>query len=574
MRLRMAAGRFGGLNISTLVTRRAVAACLAALLVVAACQQAVPLPAPTTGPGGEQMDPEGELRVPMGGEPDTIDPQRVSFVNEVAQTMLVYSALMTFDPDTLRPVPHMAAAMPDVSDDGLTYTFTIRADAKYSDGRAVEASDFVYGFQRLCDPDVAGDYAFTGYVVVGCEEYNTAYLRNEPAARLAELRAAVGVRAVDARTVEYRLREEAPYFPSIMGLWVGVPTREDMVARGGDRWTEPATFIGNGPFKLVEWRHNERMVFERNEHYVPKPKLKRIVKTQIADAAVAFAAYRGDEIDIYGVAGEDRRLVEGDSELSAQLVKAGGSCTFYYGFNVERPPFDDPRVRLAFARAFDREAFVRDIQRGLGSVNESFIPPGFPGHDAEDRTQSFDPAAARALLSESRYGANVPPVKFTYASSALAKTRAEWIVGQWRQHLGIDVALDPVDRTAYTRLLKERATTPQVYSLGWCADYPDEQNWLTTVFHSTTTISSTGWRSEEFDALTRQADAEPDAARRGELYLRAQRVLTAEAPAAFYASDASWLLVKPWVQGHKNSSMDFFFSIFNIHEVFVTTRSK
>jgi oligopeptide transport system substrate-binding protein len=535
-------------------------------LVFSACQG---------GPQGPaaQADLEGELILPAADEPDTIDPQKESFVDEVAQTMMVFSALMTFDPKTLKTIPDAASGQPQVSSDGLTYTFKIK-DHKYSDGKVVTANDFVYGFKRLCDPEVAGEYAFTGFVVVGCEAYNHLDPKTTSPADLQRARDAVGVRAVDDKTVEYKLTEKAPYFVSIAGLWVGVPTREDMVKKGGDKWTEPETFIGNGPFVLKEWRHNERLVFERNEQNDPKPKLKRIVKPMISEASVAFAAYRNNEIDIYGVGGEDRKVVEGDPELSKQLIKHGGSCTFYYGFNTAKAPFDDQRVRLAFAKAVDREAYVRDIAQGIAAPATSFIPPGFPGHDPEDSAQKFDAAAAKQLLTQSRYGTAMPAIKFTYSSSARAKTRAEWAVGQWKQNLGLDIALDPVDSTTYTRLTKDPATVPQLFTLGWCADYPDEQDWLTTVFHSQSTVTRTGWKNAEFDRLTREADAEPDQTKRADLYKRAQRILTQEAPAAFYFNDTHWTLVKPWVQGYQLSSMDFEFGIFSLRDMFVTAKNK
>lgn len=535
-------------------------------LVAAACQPGAPTPV------AAEPDPEGELVLPMGGEPDTIDPQKESFVDEVAQTMLVFSALMTFDPETLKPIPDRAVEQPKVSPDGLVYTFKIKPEDTYSDGKKVTANDYVYGFRRLCDPETHGDYSFTGFVVKGCEEYNNADPKKVAPADLQKLRDAVTVRAVDERTVEYTLKEKAPYFVSIMGLWVGLPTREDMVKKGGDKWTEPETYIGNGPFKLAEWKHNERMLYERNEHWVPKPKLKRIVKPFISEATVAQAAYRNNEIDVVGVGGEDRKVVENDPELLKQLHKFGGSCTFYYGFNADRPPFEDANVRLAFAKSFDRQQYVNDIAQGIGKAAQSFMPPGFPNYDPEDQTQKFDVAAAKELLSKSKYGSvdKLPQIKFTYSASARAKVRAEWAAGQWKQNLGVDIPLDPVDRTTYTRLIKEKATTPQLFTLGWCADYPDEQDWLTTVFHSTSTITHTNWKNAEFDRLTREADAEVDAKKRADTYKQAQRILTKEAPAAFYYNDENWILVKPWVQGYKFSSMDFGFSNFTIEQVFVT----
>src|SRR6195256_5736205 len=142
---------------------------VAVSMIVTACQGTT---SPNTASNASAIDPNGELNTNTGGEPDTIDPQKESFVNEVAQTMMVFEALMAFDPKTLKPVPGAAKDQPKVSSDGLSYTYTLRDGLKYSDGSALTAKDFAFGFTRLCDPNVAGEYAFTGYVIVGCEDWN------------------------------------------------------------------------------------------------------------------------------------------------------------------------------------------------------------------------------------------------------------------------------------------------------------------------------------------------------------------------------------------------------------------
>src|SRR5713226_1408426 len=337
------------------------------------------------------VDPNGELNTNTGGEPDTIDPQKESFVNEVAQTMMVFEALMAYDPATLKPIPGAAKAQPTVSADGLSYTYTLRDGLKYSDGTAVTAKDYAYGFTRLCDPNVAGDYAFTGYVIIGCETYNNLDPKKATPAELAAAKAKLGI-TTNGQDITFKLTEQAPYFNSIAALWVGVPSRESDVTKGGDKWTEPSTFIGNGPFKLTEWKHNEKMVYERNDNYRKPAGLKRWTKVMINEGAVAFAAYRNNELDAVGVAAEDLRTVDSDADLKAQLRDVPGSCTFYYGFNTAKAPFTDAKVRLAFAQAFDRDAYINDVQK-IGKSALSFMPPGLPGYDKDDLTQKFDPAA-------------------------------------------------------------------------------------------------------------------------------------------------------------------------------------
>lgn len=518
------------------------------------------------------VDPNGELNTNTGGEPDTIDPQKESFVNEVAQTMMVFEGLMTYDPKTLKPIPGAAKDQPKVSSDGLTYTYTLRDGIKYSDGSAVTAKDFAFGFTRLCDPNIAGEYAFTGYVIVGCEDYSNLDPKKATPAELAAAKGKLGI-SVSGNDISFKLTEQAPYFNSIAALWVGVPSRESDVTKGGDKWTEPTTFIGNGPFKLTEWKHNEKMVFERNDNYRTPAKLKKWTKVMINEGAVAFAAYRNNELDAVGVAAEDLRTVDSDADLKAQLRDVPGSCTFYYGFNTQKAPFTDAKVRLAFAKAFDRQAFITDVQK-IGTPAESFMPPGLPGYDKDDHTQKFDAPAAKQLLASSSFAGKpeLTGIKFTYSSSARNKTRIEWAQQQWKTNLGIDVTPDPVDRTTYTQLVKKPETTPALFLLGWCADYPDQQDWLTTVFVSNSTVTHVGWKNADYDKLVRQADKETDNKKRDDLYLQAQKVLTQDAPVGFLYFSSTKYLLKPYVHGVTDTALDFEIGIFDITSISVSKK--
>ncbi|MBM4434592.1 MAG: peptide ABC transporter substrate-binding protein [Chloroflexi bacterium] len=556
--------------------RAPLALLVVAALLLAACQGGGPT---TTNPigqiGSDQPDPNGELITNLGSEPDTIDPHKASFVGEIAVVMSVFEGLMTLDPKTLRPVPAAAAKDPDVTPDGKQWKFTVRDGLKFSDGSPLTAKDFERGFLRTCDPRTAGDYAFVLYVVAGCEKWNTMDVRKASAAELDAAKRAVGIKAVDEKTLQLDLIEPAAYFGSIAYMWVGMPVKQESLDKGGERWTEPATYIGNGPFKLTSWKHNESMVFERNEHYWRGPaKLKKWTRVMLNEGAVAFAAYRNNEIDTLGVSAEDLRTIESDNELRSQMRDVAGSCTYYIGFNSSRPPMDDPNVRIAFARSFDRDGYIRDIQKIGAAANGGFIPPGIPGYDKDDTAQRFDPAAAKAALAKSKYSgqAELRSVKFTYASSSRTKTRVEWLQQQWKNNLGVEAIPDPVDSTAYTQLVKKLETTPLMFILGWCADFPDQQNWLTTVFHSTSTVAKTGWKNAKYDELVRQADRESDKAKRDQMYLDASRMLSAEAPAAWLYYVTGKIMIKPWVKGVTTTALDSVLGQFRMWEVYVTKK--
>jgi len=524
-------------------------------VVVGACTQQGQGP----NTSGGEADPNGELVTNMGAEPDNIDPQQSQFVQEIGVNMKVFEALMTFDIKTGKPIPAAAKDQPKVSADGKTYTYTLRDGLKYSDGKALTANDFKYGWQRLCDPATAGGYAFTGYIVAGCSEWNGMDPKKDDPAKLAAAKTNfLNNIKVSGNDISFTLTDQAPYFNSIAATWVGVPAREDMVTKGAEKWTEPATFVGNGPFILSEWKHNEKMVFTRNPNFRTPTKLAKWTQVMINEGAVAFAAYRNNELDVYGIAAEDLRTIDADADLKAQRVDGPGSCTFYIGYNTKKPPFDDKNVRVAFAKSFDRDAYINDVQK-IGKPALAFITPGIPGYDTGDTFQKYDVAAAKAALAQATPAAQaaLASVKITYSSSARAKTRLEWFQNQWKTNLGLNVALDPVDTTTYTQLVKKPETTPALFLLGWCADYYDQQDWLTTVFHSTATVTRIGYNNPQFDKLVTDGDKEPDAKKRDDLYQQASRLLSQDAPAAWIYYDANPVLQKPWVKSYYLTSLGF-----------------
>jgi oligopeptide transport system substrate-binding protein len=300
-------------------------------------------------------------------------------------------------------------------------------------------------------------------------------------------------------------------------------------------------------------------------------KITGIEMAMIVESQVSFQAYKNGELDQIGLAAEDRAAVEADPTLSKELIDVPGQCTFYLGMHNKKAPFDNQKVRQAFAQAFDRDAYVRDVLQGLGKPTQTFIPPGFPGYEASDQW-AFNADKAKATLAEAGFpnGQGLPEIKLTYSASARNKVRFEWVANQIKQNLGIDAVLDPVDPTAYTGLTKDIATTPQLFILGWCADFPDPQNWLTAVFKTGGSASARlGFSNEQFDKLVTEADVEQDAAKRAQLYSEAQKLLIQEAPVAFIYNDANKALNKPYVKGVKTIPLDYFPGFYAMNQISV-----
>ncbi|MBX0330415.1 peptide ABC transporter substrate-binding protein [Oscillochloris sp. ZM17-4] len=519
----------------------------------------------------------GVLRLNTGNEPDNVDPQKSSFVSEIQFIMMAYQGLMTFDKD-MKPIPGAAESV-EASADGLKYTFKIRADSKYSDGTPLTAKNFEYAWHRLANPETAGQYqSLPCGIIKGYSEWSAAAcegmtMTDTLALDQAQLEADYGVKAIDDSTLEIELTAPAPYFLSMAALWIGAPAREEDTTKGDDWWYDAENYIGNGPFVLKEWDHGNKAVWEPNPNYVGPlgpVKLKQVVYNMISEGQVAFQAYQNGELDMLGVSPEDLQTVESDPVMSKETVNLVGSCTFYFGFNTTIAPFDNIKVRQAFAQAFDRDAWNRDIFGGLGSATQSFVPPGFPGYQPDLQPWPFDPAAAKAALADAGFpdGAGLPEIKLTYSASARNNARFEWVANQIKQNLGIDATLDPIDPTAFSAVTKDNP--PQFFSLGWCADYPDPQNWI-SLFQTNGLLSTrVGYSNPEFDKLIQQADVEQDAAKRADLYAQAQTILVNDAPVVFTRNDGGPELIKSYVQGVSADTVtpiDYWPGFFNLPNV-------
>ena len=232
------------------------------------------------------------------------------------------------------------------------------------------------------------------------------------------------------------------------------------------------------------------------------------------------------------------------------MVSYPGSCTFAVMFHQLKEPFTDPKVRMAFAYALDRDAWVADVLRGLGEPTLTWIPPGYPGYDAKEDRWGYDTAKATQMLAESSYGSvdKLPPITATFGDTPRNRTRWEWLAAKWKEVLGVDIKLDPVESTTFTALTKDINTAPQMFILGWCADYPDPQNWLSVYWKTGGFAERIGYSNPDLDKLLDEADVTLDPTKRMALYDQAQRLLTDGIPVAYMWNNLNTYLVKPWVK--------------------------
>ncbi len=532
-------------------------------------------PQATEAPAEPTAEPyHGTLRINMGSFPDIVDPQKSSFVGEIAVLKLVYEGLTRLDKD-LNTIPAAAESW-EYNDDATVLTFTLREGLTYSDGSLLNAARFEYSFHRNSDPATAGEYASIADDILGAAEFRScaencdavrdAFYENTKASH-ADGAACTGYDDEACNTFTVKLKQAGPYFHTVASLWVGYPAKQELIEAGGENWwLDAANHIGNGPFVMTTLEQGTQVAFVPNETYWAGVATYDIDYAYIVDGAVAFEAYKNDEFDIVGLGAEDLGTVQNDPTLSAEANIYPGSCTFAMMFHQQKAPFTDVKVREAFAMAIDRDAWVSDVLKGLGSSTLTWIPKGFPGYQDGETRLAFDAAAAVQSLTDGGYtvvdgqliGADGKAIEIvdTFSDTPRNRTRNEWLVAKWKEVLGIDVKLNPVESTTYTALTKDINTAPQMFILGWCADYPDPQNWLSVYWKTGAFGERIGYSNPELDALMTQADAELDSAKRADLYAQAQDMLVAGSPVAFMWNNVNSYLVKPWVKGATQTPMD------------------
>jgi oligopeptide transport system substrate-binding protein len=488
------------------------------------------------------------FRMTLSNEPPTLDWNLAT--DSVSFTVLInlMEGLTEYD-ETLRPRPAVARSW-DVSPDGRTYIFHLREDARWSDGQSVTAADFEYSWKRLLDPKTAAEYAYFLYDIEGAEDYNSGKVDHPES---------VGVRALDDRTLEVRLRKPIVFFPSITTFMVTFPMRRDVVEKFGEQWTEPGRIVTNGPFVLDEWRHEYKLTLRPNPFYYGiRPSLGTVKMYIVNESTTALTLFETGDIEMSNLPPEAIAAYQGKSEYLTAPVLRG----YYYGFNVKKAPFTDPRVRRAFSMAIDRSEFPAILKRGE-IPSPYWIPPGMPYHNPAIGLP-FDPDAARKLLAQAGYpaGRGFPSVTAAFNTGPENSLVAENLQAQWKRNLGIEILLDNQEWKVYLRRLQ--TDPPPLFRLGWGADYPDPDNFM-NLFTSTSGNNRTRWRNDRYDELIRSAASDPEPVRRQAAYDEAQKILLEDDVAIMplFVATQNWA-VKPYVRGLRLNALELLY-LKNVH---------
>jgi len=500
-------------------------------------------PPPTTKPGDTPVPPTPVpptkppeptyINLNLGTEPPTVDPGLATDTTSVQCDELFFLGLTDFDDKTLEVIPELAEKW-EVSADGLKWKFTMRQDiywvqydaasGKVEKKRPVTAQDVEYGVKRTLDPATASEYAYVLYVIKGGEEFNTQTVTDPVSMDT------VGVKALSDYEVEFEVVAPAGYFPGIAGMWIARPVPQEVIKEHGDKWTEPDNIWTNGSYLMDSWEHDNKMVMVKNPEFpnAANIQIDKINWFMITEASTAMAMYENGELDVTGPPSEDMDRIRQDPVLSKELYTAPVLCTYYYGFNTTKSPVDNKHVRRALSYAVDRKTLVEAVLKGGQKPAKTFACPGIFGTPAEDpsfKGIEFDPAEAKKELEAAGYpgGAGLPKITLMFNTSEGHQKIAQAIQANWKEHLGLDIELANQEWKVYLKTLNEDA--PQIFRLGWCADYPDENNWVMEVFNSTKGSNRIKWSNSEFDQLTEQAAFESDPAKRKELYFKAEKIL-------------------------------------------------
>lgn len=470
----------------------------------------------------------------VGSQPRTLDPA-LTHGGPAGPLGHIFSGLVNFDTQ-LQIEPDLAAGW-DISEEGRVYTFFLRPNARFHDGRPVTAQDLIFSWERALDPALGSDTALT-YLgdIVGAAELH--------AGEAGQLR---GVQALDDQTLQVRLDAPKAYFLGKLTYPVAfVVDREEVKETGWERAPN-----GTGPFTLVAWEDDQIMVLARNEdYYRDPPPLPHVV--YLLDAGLPLARYETGAIDLVGIGGSTLdRVQDPNNPLSDQLRTGVAMCTGYVTFNTARPPFDNPLVRRAFAYGLDKERLITGVLDGHALPATGILPPGMPGYRARPAPYPFDLQRARSLLAEAGYApGELPPLTYTTAGYGDVNAYVTAVITMWQDTLGVDIEPVVLDPFTYNDQLYA-GNAGHIFSYGWCADYPDPQNFLDVLFHSESPQNLGNLDVPEIDALLEAARSEPDVAARLDLYAEIETALIDLAPAVFVSHSLDAALVAPHVKGYE-----------------------
>jgi oligopeptide transport system substrate-binding protein len=506
---------------------------LVGTLVITGCQ------------GGKVTPPvsQGQVLNLYGIDPWTLDPAICGDATSNAYIVQIFSGLVK-PGDELEPVPDIAQRW-EVSPDGRTYTFYLREDVFFQDGRQVKAEDFKYSWERACLPATGSQTAAT-YLgdIVGAKDVLSGATTDIS-----------GVKVLDDFTLQVTIDSPKSYFLSKLTYPAAFVVDKANVESGVGWWHHPN---GTGPFKLDQWVANQTLKLAKNElYYGDKAKVDSVVFQLWG--GVPMNMYEQGQIDVTSVGTDYTAEVTDKSGPFYNELTITPELSFYYiGFNTKEPPFDDVNIRRAFSLAIDKEKLVSLVFAGTMQPAYGILPPGIPGYNEKLVGLGYDVEEAKKLIAESSYGdvANLPPITLTTAGwGGVISADLESLIYQWRENLGVEVKVRQLEPEMFLYHLDEELD--QMFDSGWVADYPHPQDFLDVLFASGAENNYGGYSNPDFDALLEKAAAELDPDQGLALYQQAEQMLVDDAACIPLCFGVNYVLTKPYVSGYKLNLLGF-----------------
>jgi oligopeptide transport system substrate-binding protein len=483
----------------------------------------------------------GTLKL-YGTNPYTLDPAVSSEVNSSSYILQIFSGLVKLD-DTMAPTGDIAVDW-QISSDYKTYTFNLRQDAVFQDGKKLTAADVKYSWERACNPAtgsmVAGTYLGD---IVGVAEVISGTAKTIS-----------GVKVVNDYTLKVTIGAPRSYFLYELTYPCAMVVDKNSIT-SGDWWRNPN---GAGPFKLKEWQDNSLLVLERNNRYYGEKTGVETVEFQML-TGVPMILYETGGIDVAGVnSNYIDRVTDPAQPFLPQLQITPELSYYWVGFNSNEPPFDDVNVRKAFTQAIDKDKIISLILRGMVDRADGILPPGLPGYNKSLIGLGFNVEQARASLKASRYGdaSKLPAITLTtsgYGNSISAVLGA--MINQWRENLGVEVTVRQLDPNFFMYNLK--AEKDQMFDMGWVADYPHPQDFLDVLFRTGAEYNFAEYSNPEVDALLDAAAVEPDTDTSLTIYQQVEQMLVYDAAVLPLYFGRNYVLVKPYVKNYAINAMGF-----------------
>lgn len=475
--------------------------------------------------------------------PTTLDPAISRESGSHAYVVEVFSGLVALDAK-LNVVPGIADRW-DVTGGGTVYTFHLNRKASFHDGRGVTALDVKYSWERAANPRTKSPTVET-YLgdVVGVADMLAGKAREIG-----------GVKVVDDYTLQVTIDAPKAYFLSKLTYPVAFVVDKGNVESGQEWWRQPN---GTGPFKVAQWTQDQLLILARNDRFYGQPALVPYVVVRLF-GGVPMVMYQTGEIDAAQVGTSDIDQVRDPANpLAKELRKFNVLSLSYIAFSIDKPPFDDVKVRQAFNYAVDKDKIIKAVLKGMNPKASGILPPGMPGFNPSLKSLDFDVAKAKELMAASKYGsaANFPPVTLTIAGSAgNIPDFVAAVIAEWKQNLGVQVRVRQLNPETFSYIIKEERD--EITIGGWVADYPDPENFLDVLFHTGSQANDSGYSNPALDVLMDKARVEQDPAARLKMYQDLEQKLIDDAATVPLWYESQWLLVKPYVQDYPISPLGY-----------------